>query len=105
MIGLFLGEKDLPIQILKKIEKSDKAYGAFLGHFNFSHFPIFHDENCKFKRYKAFPATEESMIKQTECIINLMREVIFVLKTEKVYEKFGVKLVWEIKIIGRKGIC
>lgn len=74
-------------KILKKIEKSDKAYGAFLGHFNFSHFPIFHDENCKFKRYKAFPATEESMIKQTECIINLMREVIFVLKTEKVYEK------------------
>tara|TARA_X000000950_G_C13812294_1_gene618187 strand:- start:141 stop:1073 length:933 start_codon:yes stop_codon:yes gene_type:complete len=24
---------------------------------------------------------------------------------QKVYEKFGVKLVWEIKIIGRKGIC
>ena len=24
---------------------------------------------------------------------------------QKVYEKFGIKLVWEIKIIGRKGIC
>ena len=24
---------------------------------------------------------------------------------QKVYEKFGVKLAWEIKIIGRKGIC
>ena len=23
----------------------------------------------------------------------------------KVYQKFGIKLVWEIKIIGRKGIC
>ena len=24
---------------------------------------------------------------------------------QKVYEKFGIKLAWEIKIIGRKGIC
>ena len=23
----------------------------------------------------------------------------------KVHQKFGIKLVWEIKIIGRKGLC
>ena len=23
----------------------------------------------------------------------------------QVYQKFGIKLVWEIKIIGRKGLC
>ena len=24
---------------------------------------------------------------------------------DKVHQKFGIKLVWEIKIIGRKGLC
>ena len=62
MIGLFLGEKDLPIQILKKIKKKKLNY-----------FIIDLTKNNKFKKNK------------NSCVINIGKfvEMLKIIKTKK----------------------
>ena len=34
--------------VLKNLEKGEKSFVSFFGHFIFTHHPVNHDENCKF---------------------------------------------------------
>ncbi|MAH89224.1 MAG: UDP-N-acetylenolpyruvoylglucosamine reductase [Pelagibacterales bacterium] len=95
-------ERQLPQPIQEKTSGS-----TFKNPKNFKAWKLIQDSGCK--NYKLGKAHLSKM--HSNFIINkgnatsndierLGEEII-----KKVYEKFGVKLVWEIKIIGRKGIC
>ena len=71
--------------ILNNLNKTEKDFGAFFGHFIFSHHPIAHDENCHF--ISNLLIKSEARVKdQVTCIIKTMRRIINELKRKKLYE-------------------
>jgi hypothetical protein len=72
-------------QILRDIKTTEDKQSAFFAHFIFSHFPIRHDENCKF--YTTLPPQNSLQIsKQIECIEKQMVKLIEIMKRKNVYE-------------------
>ena len=71
--------------VLNNLNKTEKDFGAFFGHFIFSHYPIAHDENCHFT--SNLSTKSEAQVKdQVTCIISTMRKIINELKRKKLYE-------------------
>ena len=71
--------------VLNNLNKIEKDFGAFFGHFIFSHHPILHDENCHF--ISNMPTKSEAQVKdQVTCIIETMRKIVNELKRKKLYK-------------------
>ena len=59
--------------LLNNLSRVEKDFGAFFGHFTFSHDPIAHDENCYFS-YKKKIKNEAQLNGQVTCILKLWQK-------------------------------
>ena len=71
--------------LLNNLSRVEKDFGAFFGHFTFSHDPIAHDENCYFS-YKKKIKNEAQLNGQVTCILKTMAKIIKELKRKNLYE-------------------
>jgi len=65
---------------------NSKHLTAFFGHFTFSHFPIAHDENCKFLQHDKILQDENAVKDQAGCVLSLMSEFIKKLRQMGIYD-------------------
>ena len=72
-------------KISRDINKTDKPFAAFLGHFSFSHFPIRHDEKCNFFN-KDLVENETNVARQVTCVLGLMKTLLEELKNKNLYD-------------------
>ncbi len=73
-------------KIINGLKKGNGAFGAFFGHFEFTHSPVLQDENCEFLN-TSLKQNEQLLKKQAQCLIKLMGNIIDKLKVNDLYQK------------------